>query len=85
MLNYIQRFNPFYLRRDSWEHRKYITFNWFKGYSLFDAHFWKPDDRTFCDGGDINTKRIMMFGATLFYFRFEVFFNWGHKGRSWRY
>lgn len=86
MFNVLKRFNPFYFPRNAlyWQEKKYITLNTFKGYSLFDFHFWSPQDRYFSHGSENNSKRICMIGATILYFRVELFFEWGHKGNCWR-
>lgn len=82
MIEFLNRFNPFYMPRD-FTYRKYLTFNWFKGYQMFDVHFWKPQPRYLTDS-EHHSKMIMMFGVTLFYFRLELFINWAHKGSCWR-
>jgi len=78
-------FNPFYRCCPfHTKQRRYLTFNWFVGYSWFDTHYWSPEDRTFLDGGVESKYRLMMVGLTLFHLRFEVFFKWGYSGYIWR-
>lgn len=82
LLALINRFNPFYRPRQ-WSRIKYLTFNTFKGYQMFDFHLWGIQDRSFLDGGIQNKYKLAMIGVTIFYYRIELFFNFNHKGPCW--
>ena len=83
LIKIFNRFNPFYFPEHTWKEKKTIFLNHFKGYQCLDFHYWEPQDRFLLDGGQNNSKRIMMVGITIFYLRLELFIEWNHTGQCW--
>ena len=78
------RFYPFWYDH-GFEYKKYFTLNYFKGYQAFDLHYSAPRERGYWEREEYYRRSMqhMYFGATVFWFRFEFHFQWGHKGKTW--
>jgi hypothetical protein len=63
---------------------KRFALNWFKGYQMFDFHFWPHRVTAYMSGWRRGTKHFSMIGFTLFYLRVEFFVFWKYEGNYWR-